>query len=143
MTTTGLGPVNVPEARSRAESAPVGPVESAAESRRVDPESGSTSAGRASGAAESAPAGAAITPEDLAPAVSVLKEFIQDIQRSLDFSIDEVTGKTVVTVRNRDTDEILRQIPPEEVLAVARALAEFGQDGYDQLVSGLLVDREA
>lgn len=63
------------------------------------------------------------------PGRDQLKEAMQEIRRvvapvaqSLQFSIDEATGKTVVRVVDSATQEVIRQIPSEEVLAIARAL---------------------
>ncbi|UXY13706.1 flagellar protein FlaG [Chitiniphilus purpureus] len=44
---------------------------------------------------------------------------------SLRFSIDEGTGSVVVKVTDTSTDEVIRQIPSEEALAIAKAIDEF------------------
>lgn len=41
---------------------------------------------------------------------------------SFSFSIDEATGKTVVRITDAQTGELIRQIPAEEMLEIARAL---------------------
>ena len=41
---------------------------------------------------------------------------------SLRFEIDRPSGKTVVRVIDEDTNEVVRQFPSEEVLAIARAI---------------------
>lgn len=46
----------------------------------------------------------------------------QHLQRRLQFHVDAESGRTVITVIDRDTEEIIRQIPPEEMLALARRL---------------------
>ena len=38
--------------------------------------------------------------------------------------MDDTTGHTQITVRDRETEEIIRQIPSEEVLAIARYIAD-------------------
>jgi flagellar protein FlaG len=38
------------------------------------------------------------------------------------FSIDEATGKTIVTITDAKTGETIRQIPSEEILEIARSL---------------------
>jgi flagellar protein FlaG len=43
--------------------------------------------------------------------------------------VDEVSGRTVITVINASTAEIVRQIPSEEVLALAR-----NSDGFSALI---------
>ncbi len=61
--------------------------------------------------------------EGLAEAVSKINEFIQVVRRNLVFSVDEATGRTVVTVQDADTDRVVRQIPSEHVLNIARNLS--------------------
>ena len=57
----------------------------------------------------------------LEKSVSQLNEIVQSVQRDLEFSIDETSGDTVVIkVLDTKTDEVIRQIPSEEVLAIAR-----------------------
>ena len=62
-------------------------------------------------------------PGGVRDAVRRLNEYVQETQRDLRFSIDEETGRTVVRVVDSATQEVIRQIPPEEVLALARELA--------------------
>lgn len=54
--------------------------------------------------------------------------------RDLLFSIDNDTGKTVVKVVDSVTDKVIRQIPSEELIAIAKALDKF---------QGLLLKQEA
>ena len=67
--------------------------------------------------------------EQLVAAVSDISEFVQQVHRELQFSIDKESGRTVVRVVNADTDEVVRQIPAEEALKLARHLAEAGDTG--------------
>ncbi|HSG92117.1 MAG TPA: flagellar protein FlaG, partial [Methylotenera sp.] len=62
--------------------------------------------------------------QQLREAVSQINDYVQNIQRSIQFTIDEASGKDVVTVLDKQTDEVIRQIPIEEVLVFARTLAE-------------------
>jgi flagellar protein FlaG len=63
---------------------------------------------------------------DVRRAVARLNELMTSAQRSLRFQVDEGSGRTIITVINEKTKEIVRQIPPEEVLAVSRTLEELG-----------------
>jgi flagellar protein FlaG len=45
---------------------------------------------------------------------------IQSMGRNLSFSIDETTGYHVVRVVNPNTGELVRQLPSEELLKIAR-----------------------
>ncbi len=69
--------------------------------------------------------------QQLDDAVSQINDYVQNIQRSLQFSVDEKSGRDVVTVVDKETDEVIRQIPTEEVLVIARSLA----DQQDQSLS--------
>lgn len=46
----------------------------------------------------------------------------QNIQRSLKFEVDEDSGETVVTVKDKYSGEIIRQIPSEEMLSLSKRL---------------------
>ncbi len=46
---------------------------------------------------------------------------------NLEFSIDDTTGQTVVKVVDSSTKEVIRQIPSEEMLAIAQTLASEGE----------------
>lgn len=59
---------------------------------------------------------------DLDAAVARIQDYVQDSQRSLDFRLDEETGITVVSVYDRQTHELIRQIPSEEAVNLAQKL---------------------
>lgn len=60
----------------------------------------------------------------LKEAVSKLNDYTQSISRKLSFSIEESTGRTVIKVYDAETDELIRQIPPEETLRLAEVIGE-------------------
>jgi flagellar protein FlaG len=60
--------------------------------------------------------------QDFEAVVEQLNRMMQRMNNSLQFEVDKSTGKTVVRVVDSTTNEILRQFPTEEVLAIARAL---------------------
>lgn len=55
-----------------------------------------------------------------------LNELVAERQRSLSFHVDESSGRTVITVRHAVTHQVVRQIPSEEALAVARLFEDTG-----------------
>jgi flagellar protein FlaG len=59
---------------------------------------------------------------ELNQAVSNINDYVQTVQRTLKFSVDEDTGRTVITVVDRQTDEVIRQIPPEVTMEIASRL---------------------
>lgn len=62
-------------------------------------------------------------------AVSQINDYVQNVQRSLQFSIDEASGGNVIKVIDKTTEEVIRQIPIEEVLVIARTIAEQLDEG--------------
>lgn len=67
-------------------------------------------------------------------AVKDINDFFQTMRRSLQFKLDQDSGKMVVQIKDADTDEVIRQIPPEYVLKLAKQLGE---------VKGLLFEEKA
>ena len=65
-------------------------------------------------------------PVDISRAITNLNRFLEDSQRDFLFRLDQASGRTVITIVNPSTGEIVRQIPPEEVLNAARTLREAG-----------------
>jgi len=63
--------------------------------------------------------------ERLAGVVERLNEHMHEMQRSLRFSVDDDSGRVVVKVIDKNTDEVIRQIPSEEMLAVMKNISEF------------------
>ncbi len=67
--------------------------------------------------------------EKLEEAVSNINEYTQNIQRSLQFSISDTDGRTIIKVIDSETDQIIRQIPPDEVLSISDNLGSAGNGG--------------
>ena len=71
----------------------------------------------------STPAPAATpTPDDVREAVKEIERNLSSNSTDLRFSVDNSTGKTVVSVLDSQTKEVIRQIPAEEVMQMARFL---------------------
>lgn len=62
--------------------------------------------------------------EPLEDVVSNLNQLVRDLHRELQFSVDEDSGDTVIKVIDSKTDEVLRQIPSEEVMRLRQRLEE-------------------
>ena len=62
----------------------------------------------------------------VAKAAKDIQNFVKDMGRNLNFSVDEVTGYNVVRVVNPETNELIRQLPSEELLKIARSMKDLG-----------------
>jgi flagellar protein FlaG len=58
-----------------------------------------------------------------------LETFMASMNRYLEFRVDQDSGRTVVTVKDKSTGEVVRQIPSEEVLRLAHNLGGMGRNG--------------
>jgi len=67
-------------------------------------------------------------------AVEKIQETVNNLSQNLKFSIDEDTGKTVIKVMDVQTQEVIRQIPSQEAITIARTLDK---------VQGLLLNDKA
>lgn len=71
---------------------------------------------------------------DVQQAVSRLNNYVQSLRRDLQFRVDEASNRVIVTVMDSESGEVIRQIPSEEVMAVAQSL---------EMAQGLLVNEKA
>jgi len=66
-------------------------------------------------------------------AVQEVESFLQTQNRNLAFSIDDETKRSVVTVKDSESGDVIRQIPSEEVLALAERIQDLQQDVGDSV----------
>jgi flagellar protein FlaG len=70
--------------------------------------------------------------KDLTRLVEELSGIVQAVRRELEFSVDEDSGRIVVRVTDAESGELIRQIPPEEVLTLMSRFREQQQVGLIQ-----------
>ena len=51
-----------------------------------------------------------------------IEAYLKANGRDLQFSVDQATGRTVITVRDSSTGAVVRQIPDAEALRISQAL---------------------
>ena len=73
-------------------------------------------------------------PQQLQQAVSTINRKLSG-NTSLEFTVDQSTKTTVVKIVDKDSGEVIRQIPSDAALAIAESIGEFQK--------GLLVKQEA
>jgi flagellar protein FlaG len=74
-------------------------------------------------------------PAQVARAVETIKQLVEaKAPNSLSFSIDDSTGRSIVRITDQTTGEMVRQIPSEEMLEIARSI--------DKL-QGMLIKQQA
>ncbi|MCU4121072.1 flagellar protein FlaG [Variovorax sp. N23] len=74
------------------------------------------------------------TPVQVESAVRAVNAALEIRSIGIQFEIDKDTDKVIVKVVDRNTGEVIRQVPNEEVVRIAKVMGEM---------SGLLVDNAA
>lgn len=63
-----------------------------------------------------------VDPEAIQAAVADIAAYVEGLGRSLAISVDESSGDYIVKVQNAETEEVVRQVPSEELVRVAAAI---------------------
>lgn len=84
---------------------------------------------------QQAPVAPQASNEQLKKAVEEINRAMQQSGRNLQFSVDSATDRVVVRLTDTETGEVIRQIPSEETLEIARSIGQFQQ--------GLLLKQQA
>ncbi|WP_289283794.1 MULTISPECIES: flagellar protein FlaG [unclassified Methylophaga] len=63
--------------------------------------------------------------DDLRDKVAQLNDYMQNMNRNLQFSVDDTSGDTVIKVIDSETEEVVRQIPSEEILEARHAAEKY------------------
>lgn len=73
------------------------------------------------------------TASEVADAVKQINRVVQEAGQSIQFSVDDDSGRTVVKVVDTETNKVLRQLPSEATMAIAKTLDS---------VKGLLINNK-
>jgi len=122
---------------------------------------GSSDSGKSTAAAAHAPRPAAPPPSEtrkieqqaelsrqsVEKLVERIGKAIQIERRSLSFTVDTDLGKTILKVIDLETDEVIRQIPSEELLRIAEAIGNLNEQRAAGIETasgtGLLIQEKA
>lgn len=71
---------------------------------------------------------------DISGLVAALNDLVHQVASTkITFDVDEATGQSVIRVLNKETGELIRQVPPEELLILAAKMKQL---------SGLIFSQE-
>jgi len=72
--------------------------------------------------------------EQLEEMAQQLQEFMGEMNRSLQFQVDQDSGRDVIKVLDKNSGELIKQYPSEEVLSLVSKLSETAGILIDQTV---------
>jgi flagellar protein FlaG len=81
----------------------------------------------------------------LVEAATELNERLSGFNTALQFSVDDQYGEMVLKVIDKESKEVIRQIPPEQALALAKSLRELEAKGQvlPSATHGHTLDRDS
>lgn len=66
-----------------------------------------------------------LTAEQLDKVAQQLQDFVGEMNRGLEFSVDKDSGRDVIKVVDKSTGDLVKQFPSEEVLTLVAKLSEM------------------
>lgn len=75
-----------------------------------------------------------VSEHSLSKTVDELNDYVQNLHREIQFSVDNDSNKTIIKVIDANTGEVIRQLPPDEMMRLVKRLDEL---------EGLLVREKA
>lgn len=74
-----------------------------------------------------------VNEREVTEVVNEVNDFLKNMNRNLSFSVDKESGDSIIIIKDSENDEVIRQIPSEELLVIRKKM--------DYLV-GVLFDAE-
>ncbi len=75
-----------------------------------------------------------ITYEETNEIVESLESYMNVLKTNIGFSVDSKHEKVIVTVTNKETNEVIRQIPPKELIALQAKMEELTGIIFSEMV---------
>jgi flagellar protein FlaG len=66
-----------------------------------------------------------LTPEQLEKVAQQLQDFVGEMNRGLEFSVDKDSGRDVIKVIDKASGDLVKQYPSEEVLSLVAKLSDM------------------
>ena len=75
---------------------------------------------------------------DINKALEVVSSFMNNNNKQVVFSNDNTSGKTVITITDKKTQEVINQFPSEKIISMAERIQNMHREA--ESISGLLID---
>lgn len=63
--------------------------------------------------------------EEMKQTVEAINDYMDELQTNLGFSIHDKTDQIIVTITNRETEEVIKQIPAKELVTIREKMEEL------------------
>jgi flagellar protein FlaG len=79
-----------------------------------------------------------VSEDDINKALEVVSSFMNNNNKQVAFSNDNTSGKTVITITDKKTQEVINQFPSEKIILMAERIQDLHRE--TESISGLLID---
>ena len=97
-------------------------IESKAQRAKLRAEAPAGTAEKSAPPARQTPAAPPVEFHKIESVTRQIDSFLRSMNRSLQFRLDESTGRMIVSITDSETGEVIRQVPGEEALRIAQNL---------------------
>lgn len=81
--------------------------------------------------------------QEVRDAADDVARYVESVSRSLQISVDGELEQPIVTVLDTATEQVVRQIPSEEIVAIAKFLRSQGAEmAGKETISGILLNKQ-
>lgn len=63
-----------------------------------------------------------LTVEEISETVEALNDMMRSIERGINFRVDDDNGRTVIKIMDKQTSELIKQIPSEDILRLINSM---------------------
>jgi flagellar protein FlaG len=75
-----------------------------------------------------------LTVQEVAETVEALNSVMQQMQRGISFQVDDQSGRSVIQVIDRDSGNVIKQMPSEDLLKLINHMQEMQNILFDEIV---------
>lgn len=79
-----------------------------------------------------------VSENDINKALEVVSSFMNNSNKQIAFSNDNTSGKTVITITDKKTQEVINQFPSDKIISMAERIQDLHREA--ESISGLLID---
>jgi flagellar protein FlaG len=79
-----------------------------------------------------------VSENEINKALEVVSSFMNSSNKQIAFSNDNTSGKTVITITDKKTQEVINQFPSDKIILMAERIQDLHREA--ESISGLLID---
>lgn len=81
---------------------------------------------------------AVVSEQEINQALEIVSNFMHNSNKQVEFSKDNSSGKTVIIITDKETQEVINQFPSEKIISMAKRIQNLNMEA--ESISGLLID---